>query len=349
MKEITVPKQFEMHSGHHRCTVSLFPHMNYLVYNADALRLYQNLSGVSVINPDFKFPQYYKGDDLDGKCLLYFAMGSYTDILLDMQVIISLKNHFPRSKIDVVADIDVFMLFVQYGFEGEWQRYPVSLDYVEKYNFIFNNEFIPYHPVIPGKKLWNKYKSLLPDNLQLKTGNLLLNSAIKKVAGGKKGTLSLAAIHVDSENRIGTYPAKGYKKLIHMLSNKGIRVNLTGFSMDMEDCYPVSGNNYIGNHSSILETLAVLSHADIIIGADSFAAKAGGLLDIPVIVLLGNNDPDAYSSFPSVKAILSKEWCAPCYRLDKCPLGYKTCEAFNHDSISPEKIFKVLISLLDKL
>lgn len=349
MKEISVPKQFEMQSGYHRCTSRLYPRIDYLVYNADALRLYRNLPGILVQNPVFRFPQYYEGDDLDEKSLLYFAMGSYRDLLLDAQVINSLRDHFPASKIDVVTDMDVFMLFRQYGFDGGWQRYPVPLDYAEKYDFIFSNEFIHYHPVIPGKKLLNKYKSLLPADLRFKTGKLSLNPAIEKLTGKRNRAGPSVAIHVGSKNRISNYPVNGYKKLIRMLSNKGIRVNLTGFSIDMENFYPVPGENYIGRHASILETLAVLSHADIIISSDSFAARAGGLLNKPVIVLLGNNDPDAYSSFPSVKTISSKECCVPCYRSDKCPLGYKNCEAFNHDSISPEKIFETVLSLLEKI
>lgn len=348
MKEISVPKQFEMQSGYHRCTSNLYPRIDYLVYNADALRLYKNLPGIRVQNPVFKYPRDYKRDDLDGKSLLYFAMGSYRDLLFDAQVINSLRDHFPASKIDVVTNMDVFMLFRQYGFDGEWQRYPVPLDYAEKYDFIFSNEFIHYNPVIPGKKLLNTYKFLLPANLQFKTGELSLNPAIEKVVGGRNGAGPSVAIHVSSENRISNYPVNGYKKLIRMLSNRGIRVNLTGFSIDMEDFYPVSGENYIGRHALILETLAVLSHADIIISADSFAAKAGGLLNKPVIVLLGNNDPDAYSSLPSVRTISSEECCVPCYRSDKCSLGYKDCNAFNHDSISPEKIFERVVSLLDE-
>lgn len=346
MKKIHVGQEHQIRLGYYKYTCKLFPGVEYLFYDNDAVHLSGGgVEKISSLHSDELRP--YKGEDLQDKTLLYFCLGTYRDVLFDVPLICFLQDRFPNAIIDIVTHIDVLMLLQQFGFKGGWNRYPIPLEFAERYDYIFANEILTRNPTVPGRELREMYESILPDYSMFKSVPLSLMPSISKVTDiGDSGRIC-AAIHVNSEWPVKNYSVAEYKKLIKLLSKEDVKIIALGYPCETNELDDVE--NYVGKHSSILETLSVLSQVDLIIASDCFAARVGGILEKPTIVLLNTNDEEIYSSYPGVEVILSGDSCVPCYRSDKCPLGYSECQAFHHESISSEKIYQRALKIIQKL
>lgn len=347
MKKLAVSHEHEIRLGYYQYTCTLFPGVEYLFYENDTVRLSEGCS----LEKDFPLRvdelRWYRGESLQDKSLLYFCLGTYKDALFDVPVIHFLQNRFPNATIDVVTHIDMLMLLRQFGFEGGWNRYPIPLELAKKYDFVFTNEKLTRNPVVPWKELRETYESSLPHDYMFRPVPLSIIPSIAKVTDIGNSEEVCIAIHINSEWPIKNYTVTGFKRLTKSLSMENFRILALGYPCRINGLGDVK--NYVGKHGSILETLSVLSQADLIITSDCFAARAGGVLGKPTIVLLNTDDEESYSFYPSVEIISSKDHCVPCYRSDKCPLGHTECQAFLHESVSPEKIYETALRIIKKI
>ena len=170
-----------MRLGYYHCSANLFPDIPYLVYDEDAKGLEDTLSVSGIETEIWQPSKWYKGEDLNNKSLLYFSLGTYRKGLFDIQVIRFLEQKYPLAEIDIVTHIDIFILFQQFGYGGGWNKYPMPLEFAEKYDYVLSNELMIGHSLIPGKSLIEAYKSKMPKDFELQSLELSMSPAIEKV------------------------------------------------------------------------------------------------------------------------------------------------------------------------
>jgi len=349
MKRITLPIEFEIKLGYYQYRSTIFSNLCYIFYDKDAYKIVNKVPAAKSDARVFENPQWYRGESLKDSSLLYFAVGNYKELLFDIQILKFLEEKYSTATIDVVAHIDVFVLFQRFGFRGGWNKYPVQSEVAEKYDYVFSNEILTDNSWASGRMVMEKYRSILPDDILLQPISFLPNSVLKEKKKEGDSASYKIGIHLNSEHPINNYPLSKHKKLIQLLGSKNIRTMVVGYPSMQSGIERIGAESYVGKHRSILEILSLLSQVDLIITSDPFIARAGGICGKPTIVLLSTDDEKSYSFYPSVKMISSKDSCVPCYRSDKCPLGYTECQAFLHESVSPEKIYETALRIIKKI
>lgn len=346
MKRITLSIEFEIKLGYYQYRSTIFPNLCYIFYDKDAYKIVNKVPAAKSDARVFENPQRYRGESLKDSSLLYFAVGTYKELLFDIQILKFLEEEYSTATIDVVAHIDVFVLFQRFGFRGGWNKYPIQSEVAEKYDYVFSNEILTDNSWASGRMVMEKYRSILPDDVLLQPISFLPNSVLKEEKREGDSASYKIGIHLNSEHPINNYPLSNHKKLIQLLGSKDIRTMVVGYPSMQPGIEGIGAESYVGKHRSILEILSLLSQVDLIITSDPFVARAGGICGKPTIVLLSTDDEKGYSSYSFVKPVSSEDSCVPCYRHDKCPLGHGECKAFYHESVAPEIILERVIQVM---
>lgn len=113
---------------------------------------------------------------------------------------------------------------------------------------------------------------------------------------------------------------ENWKELTELLSKKKYNVILLGGPKEKRDIEAVGGvpeaasiYNFIGK-SSIDKSIALLTYADIVVGADTGMMHCAGALNKPSLTLFGCTDPNEYLPFGSKSEYLSANTeCSPCF------------------------------------
>lgn len=131
------------------------------------------------------------------------------------------------------------------------------------------------------------------------------------------------------------YPPEYYSKIIEHFSKKGMNILLAGGKDDVDLCGSLK-NNTSGNvisvagKFSIIETVELLKHADLLICNDSAPTHLGQSADIPVLTLYCSttaeigfypfNEKSSYLSYDSL-------FCKPCgiHGRTECPIKTFAC------------------------
>lgn len=346
MKIVTLVKEQEIRLGPYRYAAALFPEFGYVLSDRDAENAVRRADGGCRIEETGL--RFYRGEDLEGKSLLYIVPGDYGEALLDLQVIRTLEKKHPSAVIDAATTIDTWMLFQQFSFRGAWRAYPCLRESAERYDYLFSGEGVRDPFFSSGKETLKRLRSLVGGDLDGTLPPLALNPAVKRTMTLGDSPRPLVVLHMNGNGGAGDYPASRWREMIRLLAEKDAEIIVTGHAGDPAGLSPLPAENVLGKDHSALEILAVLSQADLIIAPDSFAARAGGLLGRETLVLLNREDREYYEIHASVSAFAPAAPCVPCFRKDRCPLGYEACEAFAHESAAPERILEKALPKLEK-
>lgn len=228
------------------------------------------------------------------------------------------------------------------GFSGNWVQPPVELEIINEYDYIQ----IKGDSFIQDKtEMWNKcIVEELGRGYRIDLSEHLIQYSIPEWIC-KKTTLPNTSkirigINFDSKGLIRSYPKELQPILVKYFLEAGLEIFLFGkakpnFSgIDEDD----SIHDYCGK-TTVSELAAMLRQMDIMVSMDSFIAHLSNILGINTIVLLSTTRKGIFNWHKNVKCLESRIECNSCGEVaDDCPRGYAQCQAFFHESISPEII-----------
>lgn len=145
---------------------------------------------------------------------------------------------------------------------------------------------------------------------------------------------------------------ENYIELSKMFLDYGIKPVLLGSDEDIELCgdiAKVSGAYNMAGETTLLQTIYLLSGAELAITNDSAPIHLSGLADCSVIAVFGPTSREfGFSPVGDGDIIIENEEldCRPCriHGSKKCPIKTHECMT----SILPDKVFKTAMKILDK-
>lgn len=143
------------------------------------------------------------------------------------------------------------------------------------------------------------------------------------------------------------WPLKSYKALARGLGNTGRTVIIVGLAKDRDAAEAIisdcpQGLNLCGQ-TSLLNLIALLGRAALLVSNDSGAMHIGAALGIGQIALFGSSNPTWTAPLnPRAAVIYRGLSCSPCYAR-VCPLGHTNCL----QEITPEAVLDKSVQLLD--
>ncbi len=149
------------------------------------------------------------------------------------------------------------------------------------------------------------------------------------------------------------YPSESYSKIISELIKKDFKVILIGGEKDKQICETISSVYNDGVYSaatefSLIESIGLLKHAELLISNDSAPTHMGMCANIPVLTLYCStsfkfgfypyNNKSSYLSYDDL-------FCKPCgiHGYQECPLGTFDCGYL----LKPENVIKKVESMLN--
>ncbi len=163
---------------------------------------------------------------------------------------------------------------------------------------------------------------MFQDDLQVERSMRLL------LGYGVEATDNYAVIATRAVAESRRWGTERYTELIwRLVSEKGLKVVLVGSDADREhndEIIEQVGSEDVVNLSgrtSLRETAAIMSHANVFVGNDSGPAHLAAAAGCPVVVLSGADDPSATSPITRRKELLYLDHleCISCVK-NKCPL-----------------------------
>ncbi len=343
MKVMSLKRKLSIRVGFFQYELELLPGINYAVYDEDfnVIKRHGELLDVK----DFPYPNLLKSGS---RSVAFIMSGDFNTTLFDLQFLTQFMKRKDGIPVDVVCNIDQFFLLKQFGFKGGWIRYPVPVEFLKKYDTVLNNEIIYNSVRRPGREIIKHYMKIFETD---KTTQMPLYSpweSIRRTVEDEVDFKKKILIHINSEQKINNFPKFYMERLIKYLTDRGYELILTG--------YPVEGNrdkeqkviSFVGEHTSILETIEMISRAGFVIGPDCAVSRAGAIMGIPTLIIMSTGDRDMYEMYKNVEVLLSSLPCSPCYSFDRCPLGYSECRGFYSRGLEPEKIVKKVEEILSK-
>ncbi len=142
-----------------------------------------------------------------------------------------------------------------------------------------------------------------------------------------------------------------FANLASMMSSKGLKVFVIGAKEDSKDAEVIvnaSGAINLCGKTSIPQSIALLSHVDLLITNDSAPTHFAGLVKCPTITLYGPTIPEfGFAPIGKKDRTLSvgEMNCRPCaiHGSKKCPLKHFKCM----EELLPDYVFQNAMELLD--
>lgn len=278
------------------------------------------------------------------KILLMFAGGLGDAVTLGIVLPEVIKKY--NITLDICGDkIKWDTIFKPMGMPGKHVAYPPDLEALSQYNavltditrFYYSNCGLRVSPII---KLCRKFginpvdlKSIyeIPDDVTRKS-KLSPTDAVR------------IGVNFDSNGRVRSYPEKLSYRLLKGLQEIGLELYLFGIKKNEQERYNFKGIHDFRSKTTIPELAAIISQMDMVLGVDSFIIHLSNLLNKPVITLLSTTAPSYFEWHKHVSCLSSKMECSPCFEdFNDCPLGFKECRAFYHQSIRENIIIKEIV------
>jgi ADP-heptose:LPS heptosyltransferase len=117
-------------------------------------------------------------------------------------------------------------------------------------------------------------------------------------------------VQLESSTNSKGYPHIG--TVMAMLGSMGVEIVTVGDPGATAGKVPVNVYHCPGKNLSIRESIAMASHCDVILGADSVMIHVGAALDIPVVGLFGPFDGATYMTGQRGTALQGRLKCSPC-------------------------------------
>jgi len=104
---------------------------------------------------------------------------------------------------------------------------------------------------------------------------------------------------------------------------------------------------------SIRDTLSFVPYADVLVGPETGVMNAGGLLDVPKVVMLSHSTQENLTKHWHNTTVIEPDVdCYPCHRLhytrEFCPHDEETGAALCAASIKPDTVFQAIKEVLDR-
>lgn len=289
----------------------------------------------------------YEGQDLTNKSLLFISLGGYGDALCFLQAINSPQKKYPSAQIDISTHMDIFMFIRQFSYTGGWQNYPLRLDYFKEYDYYQSSDSIYSFDEAYKENIARLYGRIFKIDIELLLTRFscvdVSKLAIKLKHSGKKRV----AIQVDTEKgSTRAYPHETILDLAGLLCGSGYEVYLVGSGFSLLGARRIKClHDYTGATATVLELAGILAQMDVIITPDSVSAHIGGILGVPTIVLFSVTGEEKTNHYASTIPIVSSISCSPCYDVARCKLGNDFCQAFYDTSMSPDAVYKKVVSI----
>ena len=143
-----------------------------------------------------------------------------------------------------------------------------------------------------------------------------------------------------TNSRAKRWPAKYYAALADLLAERdGAQVVLVGAAEELAVSAEVAGLMKAGpavltGRTSLAETAALLSVADLLISNDTGPAHLAAAVGSPVLVIFGPTNPVTTRPFsPLAEVVRRPPFCAPCMLRD-CPIDHRCMTA-----VTPEEVY----------
>ncbi|MDQ3688294.1 MAG: lipopolysaccharide heptosyltransferase II [Acidobacteriota bacterium] len=143
-----------------------------------------------------------------------------------------------------------------------------------------------------------------------------------------------------TNSRAKRWPPERFAALAdQLIDDAGATVMLIGSREEMDVTAEVVGQMtrrpiVLTGKTSLAETIAVLSHADLLVTNDTGPAHIAAALNLPALVIFGPTDPTTTRPFSeSAEVIRRPPECAPCMLRD-CPIDHRCMTA-----ITPTEVF----------
>jgi ADP-heptose:LPS heptosyltransferase len=258
-----------------------------------------------------------------------------------------LKKTFNISS-DVACRLEVWECILKpLGFKGGWRRPPLHTKQIHEYDYIQTKADRFF---LQKRQRWDQcVLEELEHAYKVDLKRHGLTYAIPADVLEASYLLETARVRIgvnfDSQGEIRSYPSDLQPLLLELLLQADSEVfmfgqrrpNLAHFSKD-ERLRDLTGG------TSIFELAALISRMDVILGVDSFIAHLANILGIRTLVMLTVTRKGVFRRHPNVSCLESLIECAPCGRVgNRCPLGYARCNAFFHDSLTPERIARAVV------
>ncbi len=239
-------------------------------------------------------------------------------------------------------------IFVPFGFSGDWFQPPVELHDIDAHDYIqlradkaFCHKPSKWNLCIV-EELGSAYKVNMND-ISL---SYLISEEIRKKTALPEGMGVRIGLNFDSRGDIKSYPKRLQPTLLNLLLQAGFELFIFGTRVpNLEGVDNVTRvHDYCGK-TTIPELASIVSQMDLMISVDSFIAHLSDILGIKTTVLLSTTRRGIYSWHKNIRGIESMINCSPCGEVgNKCPRGFSQCQAFHHESITPEIITLNLIN-----
>lgn len=136
------------------------------------------------------------------------------------------------------------------------------------------------------------------------------------------------------------WPTRYFQRMGALLEEQGWPVVLVGTQADYDDGETIArGRKYVSNwcgKTSLIELIAVLAKAQLLISNDSGSMHIMTALQRPQIAIFGSTSPTWTGPLnPKATVIYRALGCSPCFQ-KTCPLGHYNCLA----QITPETVFE---------
>ncbi len=236
-------------------------------------------------------------------------------------------------------------IFKPMGVQGKHITYPPDLETLSQYDAVLTDITRFYHSddglrVSPLIQLCRGF-GVNPENL--KSVYKIPDDVAKRCKLPSADVIRIG-VNLDSHGRVKSYPEKLYYRLLKNLQAIGLELYLLGVNKNEQERYDSKGIYDLRSKTTIPELAAVISQMDMVLGVDSFIIHLSNLLNKPVITLLSTTTSSYFEWHKHVDCLSSKLECSPCFEVfNDCPLGYKECRAFYHESISKDVIIKKIV------
>jgi ADP-heptose:LPS heptosyltransferase len=153
------------------------------------------------------------------------------------------------------------------------------------------------------------------------------------------------------------WPIERWAEVARSLESMGMAVVLLSGPADRhisERLHQSCGQSTVlaAGRTNLLETVALLSNADLFLGSDSGPGHVAGALGVPSVILfitLPQHDPDGVSSPERIGPVGPfVEWCCPAQTLEPCTGACTAADAHCIAQISPSTVLRAAESVLQR-
>jgi|GEM_PF-3165849 len=320
----------------------------YYAYSQFALEIVMQAGGwiVEVDKPDVV---HFESSHLSlekgcEKILLMFAGGFGDAVTLGIVLPEVIKKY--NMTLDICGDkVKWDAIFKPMGMPGKHIAYPPDLETLYQYDAVLTDitKFYGCNDGLRVSPIIQLCEGFGINPVDLKPIYKIQDDIKKKCKLSPSDAVRIG-VNFDSNGSVKSYPEMLYCGLLKSLHQLGFEIYILGIKKNEQQRYNSKGIYDLRSKTKIPELAAIISQMDMVLGVDSFIIHLSNLLNIPTITLLSTMISSYFEWHQNIICLFSEMECSPCFEVfNDCPLGYKECRAFYHQSISKDVIIKEIV------